>query len=141
MTTESSSQPPRSAFAWRIFPAVAIIAIGVLFLLNNLGYPLDFLTRRNWWAVFILVAAVAPLTRAYEVYRARGRFDAEAAHYTLTASGITLVAVLFLTNADWGVWWPLFVILGGLFTLVPHRHRCRDRYRYDGNEDNATIKR
>lgn len=32
---------------------------------------------------------------------------------------------MFLFNLDWGVWWPLFVILGGVYTLVPwRRHRC-----------------
>jgi hypothetical protein len=39
------------------------------------------------------------------------------------------------------VWWPLFVILGGLYTLVPHRRRCRDGDWYRGHDsDDATIK-
>ena len=140
MTTEPANVPPRH-LQWRIFPAVAIIAIGVLFLANNLGYNLAFLDHGNWWAVIILLAAFAPLTRAYEVYRARGRVDAEVMYSLLSATGVVLVGVLFLFDLDWSTWWPLFVILGGLFTLVPHRHRCRDRYRYGGNEDDATIKR
>jgi hypothetical protein len=126
---------------WRVFPAIAIVAIGVLFLLSNLGYPIDFLTHGNWWAVIILLAALAPLSRAIEIYRARGRFDAEAAHSLLGATAIVLVGVMFLLDLDWGVWWPLFVILGGLFTLVPRHRRSRDRGWRRGDEDDASINR
>lgn len=119
------SRPASSIQRFRIFPAVAIIGVGLLFLASNLGYPLDFLGRRNGWAVFILACALAPLTRAWEVYRARGRVDAEACHFLVSAAAIALVASMFLFNLDWGVWWPLFVILGGVYTLVPwRRHRC-----------------
>ena len=48
--TEPAHSPSRQ---WRIFPAIAIIAIGVLFLANNLGYTLAFLDHGNWWAVII----------------------------------------------------------------------------------------
>lgn len=136
MTNEPADS---SSHRWRVFPAIAIIAIGVLFLANNLGYNLAFLDRGNWWALIILLAAFAPLVRAYEVYRARGRIDVEASHSLLSAAGIVLVGVLFLFELDWGTWWPLFVILGGLFTLVPHHRRCRDRYGYDGKHDDATV--
>jgi hypothetical protein len=142
MSTEPSDTSP-STFRWRLFPAVAIIAIGVLFLANNLGYPLSWFDHGNWWAVIILLAAFAPLTRAWEVYQARGRIDAEVAYYLLSAGAVVLVACLFLFNLDWGVWWPLFVILGGLYTLVPYRRRSRDHYRYHGygsRDEDSTVK-
>lgn len=147
MTTDPSNIPRRH-YEWRIFPAAAVIAIGVLFLLGNLGYRFNLLEYGNWWAWFILVAALAPLTRAYEVYRARGRIDGDVVHFLLAATAVTLVAVMFLLNLDWGVWWPLFVILGGLFTLVrrPYSRRYRHRSRYsrygsDDDADDTTIKR
>lgn len=140
MTTEPRNTPSRS-MRWRLFPAVAIIAIGVLFLASNLGYNLAFLDRDNWWAVIILLAAFAPLTHAYERYRAVGKVDAEVMYSMLSAGGVALVGVLFLFQLDWGTWWPLFVILGGLFTLIPHRGRCGNRYGYEGKEDDATIER
>ena len=120
--TEPAHSPSRQ---WRIFPAIAIIAIGVLFLANNLGYTLAFLDHGNWWAVIILLAAFAPLTHAYERYRVIGKVDAEAMYSMLSAAGVVLVGMLFLFQLDWGTWWPLFVILGGLFTLIPQRHRHR----------------
>lgn len=138
MTTDPASTPSR--LPWRIFPAVAIIAIGALFLANNLGVNLAFLNHGNWWAVIILLAAFAPLAQAWERYRALGRLDGEALHSILTAGAIVLVGVLFLFELDWGTWWPLFVILGGLFTLVPRRHRrCADTRR-DDREADATIR-
>lgn len=138
MSTEPTNPSP-SAFRWRLFPAVAIIVIGALFLANNLGYNLAWLDHGNWWAVIILLAAFAPLTRAWEVYQSRGRFDAEVAYCLLSAGAVVLVACMFLFSLDWGVWWPLFVILGGLYTLVPHRRRCRDGSWYHGH-DESTVK-
>lgn len=109
-----------------------------MFLANNLGYHLAFLERGNWWAVLILLAAFAPLTRTYEVYRARGRIDAEATYSLLSAAGIVLVGVLFLFELDWGIWSPLFVILGGPFTLIPQRRRNFHDY---GKESDAGVRR
>ena len=139
MSIEPADPSPRH-FEWRIFPAVAIIAVGVLVLLNNLGVDFAFFDHGNWWALFVLFAAIAPLTRAYEVYHARGRLDAEAAYSLLAGTAVVLVAVLVLFGLDWGTWWPLFVILGGLFTLVrrPYRH-CRSRDWHA--DDDATLKR
>lgn len=124
---QESRDPTSRHHAWRIFPAVAIIAVGGLFLLDNLGYGLAFLDRGNWWAVFILVAALAPLSRAHEIWRTRGRFDAAVGHHVLSAAAVVLVAMMFLLQLDWAVWWPLFVILGGLYTLAPRSCRCRGR--------------
>jgi len=138
-TTDPANTPSRH-LQWRIFPAVAIVAIGLLFLANNLGYNLAFLNRGNWWAVIILMATFTPLTHAYERYRTSGKVDAEVMYSLLSASGVVLVGVLFLFELDWGTWWPLFVILGGLFTLIPHRSRCGNRYGYDSKEDDAAIK-
>lgn len=129
--------PSSTSLCWRLFPAVAIIAIGALFLTSNLGYPVAWLNHGNGWAVIILLAAFAPLTHAWEVYHARRRIDAEVAYYLLSADAIVLVACMFLFDLDWGIWWPLFVILGGLYALVPHRRRCRDGYRYRDHDESA----
>jgi len=135
VTTEPTHSATRQ---WRIFPAIAIIAIGLLFLANNLGYDLAFLDRGNGWAVIILLAAFAPLTHAYERYRTVGKVDAEVMYSVLSAAGVVLVSVLFLFQLDWGTWWPLFVILGGLFTLIPQRHQCR---RGSDTESDVTVGR
>ena len=104
----------------RLFPALFVIALGVLFLLRNLGVGFDFFEFHNWWAWLILVAAVAPLSRAVELYRASGKFDGMVMHHLFVAGAVIVVAALFLLDLDWGRWWPLFVILGGLAMLVRH---------------------
>ncbi len=135
-------RPVPATVRWRLFPAVAIIAIGALLLANNLGYNLELFEYRNGWAVIILAAAIAPLTRAVEAWRARGKPDAEAAYFLLCAASVVLVAMMFLLDLDWGTWWPLFVILGGLYMLVPYRrYCCRRGYRYGYRaDDDATIR-
>jgi len=115
MTDES--RPARS-HEYRLFPALFVIALGVLFLLRNLGIGYDFFEFHNWWAWLILVAAVAPLARAIELYRASGRVDGMVVHHLFVAAAVAVVAVLFLLDLDWGRWWPLFVILGGLSMLA-----------------------
>ncbi|HEX7348455.1 MAG TPA: hypothetical protein VF264_02235 [Rhodanobacteraceae bacterium] len=117
------SNSPRPTRYWRLFPAIPVIALGAFFLAGNLGYEFAFFRLSNWWAWFILLGACAPLTCAWEAYRKRGGFDASVAYYLLAATSVALVAVMFIARLDWSVWWPLFIILGGLYTLVPHRHR------------------
>lgn len=134
MTTEPS-YTTRPEFRWRIFPAVAIIAIGALFLAGNLGVDLAFFRHGNWWAWFILIGALAPLTGAWEAWRRSGRFDGEVGYCLLAASAVVLVAAMFLLGLDWGQWWPLFVILGGLFTLLPHRRRYHNHCWYGRGAD------
>lgn len=138
MTTDPANTPARHD-QWRIFPAAAIIVIGVLFLAGNLGYRLDFLYFHNWWAWIILLAALAPLSRAYESYRASGNLDGCTIRHLTGAAFMVLVAGMFLLDLDWAVWWPLFVILAGVAMLV---RRPYFRYRPHGRsaDDDATIR-
>lgn len=143
-----TQQPePKRHSDYRLFPAVAVIAVGVIFLISNLGMKIPFLDSSNWWAWLILVGPFGPLTHAYYAYRARGTVDAEVLSSLLAGGAVILVAVMFLLGLDWGVWWPLFVILGGLFMLVrgPYRRRYRYRRGYGpesaDDADDATFKR
>lgn len=140
MTTKDHSF--RFRHPYRFFPAVPIIAIGVLFLMSNLGVDLGWLRHHNAWALFLFIGAVPPLTLAYERWRRNGGFDAMVAYYLLGATAVALVAVMFLAELDWSVWWPLFIILGGLYSLVGNSRRCyRNGYdcRDDDHHDGATA--
>lgn len=107
----------------RWIPAAMVMAVGVLFLIVNLGYHLPFLDAANWWAWLILFAAVWPLSEAWSIYRRSGRFDAQVGQALLPALSIVLVAVFFIANLSWATWWPLFVILGGLYMLAGQGRR------------------
>lgn len=140
MTQEPATTTRTGPIRWRVFPAVAIIAIGVLFLLGNLGYDLAFLRHTNWWAWLILAAALVPLGRAWDRYRASGRLDGEVVHDLLGAVVVATVAAMFLLDLDWGVWWPLFVIIGGLFALVERpQRRHRDDPSGRGAQDPSAL--
>lgn len=122
---EDKSTPRRHAH-W--ISAAVVIALGVLFLIVNLGYRLPFLDYANWWAWFMLIAAAWPIAEAVERYRQLGHWDATVWHALLPALGIVLVASFFILQLSWARWWPLFMILGGLYMLGGPR---RDRRRND----------
>src|SRR6188768_280821 len=57
---------------------MAIVVIGGLLLARNLGFELFFLDFHNWWAFFILLAALGPLQQAISFYRREGLSSAVA---------------------------------------------------------------
>lgn len=103
---------------YRIFPALVVIGFGAYFLLGNLGYDLDFFHRNNWWAWLILLAAASPLIEAGQRFREAGRIDGVVLHFLLTAAAIVMLALMFILSLSWQLWWPVFVIYGGLCMLV-----------------------
>ena len=103
---------------------LVVVAVGVLFLLDNLGLRMPFRGLHNWWALFILIPVVALLAEAGVRYRRVGRIDRMVLHLLLSAVAPLLVAVFFLTDLDWATWWPLFVIYGGLWAMLGSRRRA-----------------
>ncbi len=100
--------------AWRggIWWGLVLVAIGGIFLLQNLGVTQHF----NWWAVFILVPALSALSGAWFAFERSRRFDA--AVRSAIGGGLTIltVALMFMFNLDWSVWWPVMLIVPG-FTI------------------------
>ena len=94
-------------------PGVILIAIGVIFLFTNLtGFSLN-----NWWALFILIPAVKNFGSAWGSYQRHGRLT-KSARGSLTGGFIlSLIASAFLFDLDWGLIWPLFLIIGGISAL------------------------
>lgn len=100
---------------------VAIVAIGGVLLARNLGVDFFFLNFHNWWAIFILLAAIGPLQHAFTTFRREG-FTSAVANSLVSAGAIVFVALIFLLDLSFTVWWPVFVIIGGLF-MVTSRSR------------------
>ena len=97
---------------------LVVILIGVVFLLRNLGIPLPFAGLHNGWALFIVLGAVPLLVQAAEGYRQARRVTPAVLHSLLSAAAVLLVAMFFLADLDWGIWWPLWLIYGGLWAIV-----------------------
>lgn len=96
---------------------LAVVIIGGLLLAKNLGVNLFFLDFHNWWAFFILFAAIGPLHLAYRSYKRDGvgmaMFNA-----LVTAGTIVFIALIFLLGLSFGTWWPAFIIIGGLYMMT-----------------------
>lgn len=96
-------------------PGLILIGLGLVFLLNNF-FDIDFFD--NWWALFILIPAVANLNNAWRQYREAGRWN-DAAIGSLTG-GILIgfVALIFLFELSWSMFWPILLIILGAGILL-----------------------
>lgn len=120
-------EKPEHMYWSRAAIGLVVIAVGVVFLLRNFGISLPFMQLHNWWALFILVGAVPSLGYALQRYRSVGKLDSRVLHSLLSAAVVIMVALFFLLALSWELWWPLFVIYGGLWMLVKGgRRQLRD---------------
>lgn len=110
----SPKAAPRST-NWPL--GLAIVVIGGLLLARNLGYELFFLDFHNWWAFFILLAAIGPLQQALTFYKREG-LSAAVVNSLVSAGAIIFIALMFLLDLSFTTWWPIFVIIGGLYTMT-----------------------
>lgn len=93
---------------------VVLIAIGLIFLAANVGgFRLD-----NWWALFILIPAVANYGSAWADYQTNGRFTRSGRGSITGGLILTLVSFTFLFGWSWSVIWPIFLIIGGIAALL-----------------------
>lgn len=106
------TKPAKSANNNWVFGLI-LIGLGALFLLQNLGvFSLD-----NWWALFILIPAFSSFGNAYRMYRRDGQLTAAARSSIFGGLIMTFIAAVFLFNLDFGRYWPVLLILGGLAAL------------------------
>jgi hypothetical protein len=97
--------------------ALVLIAIGVIFLLQNMGYHLP----GNWWALFLFIPAAYTLAGAWRSYRAAGG-EVTMAVIGPLLGGLVLLALglvfLFDLDVDWGLVMPIVLILLGAGALA-----------------------
>jgi len=97
--------------------AAILVAVGVVFLLQNLGYDIP----GNWWALFILIPAAFALGGAWQAYAANGRQLGPGVTGSLI-TGLVLVALtlVFLLDLDvnWDIVWPAVLIVIGAGLLI-----------------------
>jgi hypothetical protein len=94
---------------------VVLILLGVVFLLQNMGAGLP----ENWWAFFILIPAVGAFGAAWNSYqRSEGQLTASARGSLIGGLVLTMIAVSFLLNLNWGILWPILLIIVGVGALL-----------------------
>lgn len=110
---EQAKTPERSSAAW--IPGLILIGLGLVFLINNF-FDVDFLN--NWWALFILIPAVANLNKAWQRYREAGRWTESAIGALTGGVLIGFVALIFLFELNWSIFWPVLLIILGASILL-----------------------
>lgn len=118
-----NEQPPQTestfhhTFSSPLIGGIVILLVGVFFLLQNFG--VGFFQLHNWWALFILIPAIAILSNAYRAYNAAGR---QVTYYVRNqiVGGLLILAValIFLLGMDWGRLWPVFLIVIGIGVML-----------------------
>ena len=93
-----------------------LVTLGLIFLLQNIGV----LGRHvNWWAIFIFIPAFGSFAGAWAALQhSDGRFNTAVRSALGSGLIITTVAVMFLFGMDWGLWWPLMLIMPGLSLIL-----------------------
>ncbi|HMT21292.1 MAG TPA: hypothetical protein PKE20_08625 [Promineifilum sp.] len=95
-------------------PGLILIGIGAFFLLRNFtDFRLD-----NWWALFILIPAFGSFGNFARVYGREGALNGEARGSLIGGLILTFIAATFLFGWDWGVVWPIFLVIGGIGALL-----------------------
>jgi hypothetical protein len=92
-----------------------LVGLGLFFLLGNI-FPFEFLN--NWWALFIFIPAIANFRNAWQSYHDNGRLTSKGRGSLIGGLLISTVAVILLFSLDWGVVWPVFIIIVGLGALL-----------------------
>lgn len=93
---------------------IIILIVGVIFLANNFGFHLP----ANWWAVFVLVPAVAALVTAIRFYRVDKAMSARVMGSATGGVLMLAIALALFFGVNWGMFWPvILIIIGGGIVL------------------------
>jgi hypothetical protein len=105
----------RYAGGGALLGGVALIAFGVIIMLQNMG----IVQLHNWWALFILLPALGSFAAAYGAYRTNGgHLNAMARGSFMGGLMITAIAVIFLFDLNVNLFLPVILIVAGLGVLV-----------------------
>ena len=109
------SEPGDFRFSGVAWGGLALIGIGVIFLLQTMGLlPSHF----NWWALFILMPGVAMFYQAWQMSEHGAHIDRRVRGTLIGGTAVTMVALIFLFNLPWGVMWPVFLIMAGILVFA-----------------------
>jgi len=113
---EQNNTNNNKGFSSNLWIGLVFIAGGAIVLLNQMGI-LSF--ELNWWALFILFPAFGALNGAYNRYRATNNlFEMGVMMPALIGLFMVGLALSLLVDGlfsiNWGLLWPLVLILIGL---------------------------
>ena len=91
-----------------------LIAIGVYLLLTNVAG----LRTGNWWALFILIPAIAAWTEAWRQYQTSGQLTEAVIGPAIGGVVLLFVFAMLFFGFNWGLFWPVLLILAGTGALI-----------------------
>jgi hypothetical protein len=95
--------------------AMLLILAGVILLVQNLHLAnISF----HWWALFIFLPVFGSLSSAWSEFQDSGRFNSAVRNKLGSAIVVGTVGVILMFGMDWGRFWPLMVIAGGLAVFL-----------------------
>lgn len=95
-----------------------LIGLGVLFLMQNMGYLTNF---SNWWALFLLLPAAGTFSAGMGAYRRDGAWTQEAVGPMLATAVFVGLTAVFLFNLNLSLFGPILLIGAGLLLLFARR--------------------
>jgi hypothetical protein len=105
----------RYAGGGALIGGVALIAFGVIIMLQNMG----MVQLQNWWALFILLPALGSFATAFGAYRTNGgRLNGLVRGSFMGGLLLIAIATVFLFNLDVSVVLPVIFIVAGLGMLL-----------------------
>lgn len=94
---------------------LVLIGLGAIFMLQNAGLPV---LVGNWWALFILMPAIASFAAAWTAYQADGQVSSRVVGLLTVGLVPLTIALVFLFNFDFGTAWPVLLVVLGVGMLL-----------------------
>jgi O-antigen/teichoic acid export membrane protein len=92
-----------------------LIALGLIFLVANLGYPVP----TNWWALLILIPALACFGGAWSMHRRNGgQLTPPVTSAAVTGVFLVALALIFFRAGGLGGFWPVILIVLGAAAVL-----------------------
>jgi putative effector of murein hydrolase len=92
---------------------LVLIAFGGVFLLQNAGFAV---LPDNWWALFILIPAVAAFASAWTLYQQDRQFTPRV--IGLITGGLVPLTIALIFLFDFGGAWPILLVVIGAGMLL-----------------------
>ena len=101
-----------------LYLGLTFVVLGVIFLLRNFDL-IPYI--RHWWALFFLIPIAVLGGDVLRHWNREEKLPGARRGPFIGLIVITTVMVVFLLDLNWGVIWPVFIIIGGLAILVTRR--------------------
>jgi len=104
---------------YTLIAGLGLIVLGVAFILENAGV----MVYSSWWAMFLFIPAIGSFAAAWKTYQADGVLSGAVRSEIIAGLVISFIAVMVLFNLNWGLLWPIFIIIAGVSMLLAMMQR------------------